>query len=75
MGDVRTLSRLSLRTDQVIEFHWAPLPEPPAEFLKLPGARAWFEQLKIMRERDIQSLHRFVLRYESSTTNPVTPLP
>lgn len=60
MGDARQLSRLSLRTDQVLEFHWSPLPELPAEASKLPGMRAWYEQLRLMRERDIQSFHRLV---------------
>lgn len=73
MGNERTLSRLSLRTDQVLEVHFDRYPEPPPEMLKLPGVRSWWEQMKVMRERDIQSLHRFVLRYESSTQNPVTP--
>ena len=66
MGDSRQLSRLSLRTDQVLEFHWGPLPELPAEAAKLPGLRAWYDQLRLMRERDIQSFHRLVANISGS---------
>lgn len=68
MGDARQLSRLSLRTDQILELHFTPLPEPPPEMMKLPGVRSWFEQLKIMRERDVQALNRLVARFQSPVT-------
>lgn len=67
MGDSRALSRMSLRQDQVLEFHLTPLPEPPPEAMKLPGMRQWFEQLRLMRERDTQSLYRLVNNLQISS--------
>lgn len=60
MSVATDLSRKSLRKDQVLEIHFSPIPEPPPEMMKLPGVRAWFEQLKLMRERDTQSFQRMV---------------
>lgn len=53
------LSRRSLRRDQVLELHLAPLPVPPEAMLKLPGVREWWEQMMLARERDQQALHRW----------------
>lgn len=60
MSKATDLSRRSLRRDQILEIHFSPLPEPPPETMKLPGFRAWFEQLKVMRERDTQAIQHFV---------------
>ena len=60
MSKAIDLSRRSLRKDQLLEIHFSPLPEPPPEMMKLPGVRVWFQQLKLMRERDTQALQRFV---------------
>ena len=68
----RALSRISLRKDQVLEIHFTPLPEPPAEMMKLPGVRTWIEQLKLMRERDTQALQRLVNNLQVSSNNTGT---
>lgn len=60
MSTATDLSRRSLRRDQILELHFSPIPEPPPEMMKLPGVRAWFEQLKLMRERDTQCFQRMV---------------
>lgn len=60
MSKALDLQRKSLRRDQVLEIHFAPIPEPPAELLRMPGMRAWFDQLRLMRERDTQAFQRFV---------------
>lgn len=67
MVTFKDLSRISLRTDQVLEIHFTQLPEPPPEFLKLPGAANWFRDLKLARERDIQAFHRLVNNISSLT--------
>jgi hypothetical protein len=69
MNKATVLSQRSLRRDQVLEIHFSPLPEPPPEMMKLPGVRAWFEQMKLMRDRDIQSFHRLVNNLQISSNN------
>lgn len=54
------ISRKSLRRDQVLEVHFLPWPEPPPNMMKLPGVADWWNQMKLARERDVQSLHRLV---------------
>jgi hypothetical protein len=73
MGDARTLSRLSLRQDQIIELNLDRLPEPPASMMKLPGVASWFNQMKLARERDTQALYRMVnnMKGSSGMTVPV----
>jgi hypothetical protein len=66
MGDARQLSRISLRQDSVLSFRLSPLPEPPEEMMKLPGVSKWFEQLRIMRERDIKAISDVVMHLRSS---------
>lgn len=69
MGDERTLSRLSLRRDQVLEVHFDKLPDPPPEMMKLPGVASWFNSMKLVRERDIQAFHRLVNNLQISSNN------
>jgi hypothetical protein len=66
MATFKDLSRISLRTDQVLEVHFDKLPEPPPEMLKLPGVASWFRDLKLMRERDVQAFQRLVVRFQST---------
>lgn len=54
------LSRLKLRSDQLVEIHLAELPVPPERMAKLPGVQEWFMQMKLLRERDQQALHRML---------------
>lgn len=60
MGDATALSRKSLRPDQILELHLTPFPDPPPEMMKLPGVAAWWQQMRLTRERDMQALHRLV---------------
>lgn len=45
------------------------MPEPPPEMMKLPGVRQWFEQLKLMRDRDTQCFQRMVNNLQISSNN------
>lgn len=70
------LSRISLRQDQILELHWSPLPEPPPNMMKLPGVAEWWAQMKLARERDVQSFHRLVVNLQIRANSPATtPLP
>lgn len=60
MSKAIELSRRSLRRDQILELHLSQLPEPSPQLLKMPGFADWFQQLKLMRERDMQALERLV---------------
>lgn len=60
MPESVSVSRKSLRRDQVLEIHFAPWPDPPPGVLNIPGAREWWSQMKLIRERDTQSFHRLV---------------
>lgn len=66
------LSRLTLRKDQLIELHIAPLPEPPENFLKLPGAAQLWSSLKLSRERDQQAFHRMVQQMGTAVAAAMT---
>ena len=68
MGDERQLRRIALRQDQILELHFDRLPEPPPESIKLPGMRLWVEQLRLMRERDTQALHRLLNNLNASSS-------
>lgn len=67
MPTFKDLSRISLRTDQILELHFDKLPEPPPEMMKLPGVANWFRDMKLMRERDVQAFHRLVNNISSLT--------
>jgi hypothetical protein len=69
MSKANELSRRSLRTDRVIELSLAPWPDPPPNMMKLPGVSEWWAQMKLARERDIQSLHGLAVRYQIQTTD------
>jgi hypothetical protein len=70
------LSRISLRRDQVLEIHFDKLPAPPDAFLKLPGAREWWQALLLHDERRIQAFHRLVNNLQISANNTsMTPVP
>lgn len=57
MPTSRQLSRISLRTDQVLEVQFSPWPVPLPQLLKLPGFSQWWDELKLARERDIQTFN------------------
>lgn len=72
MSKAQTLSRTSLRRDQILEVHFAPLPEPPPEMLKLPGVSQWWERMKLSRERDVQALHSLINNLQISANSPLS---
>jgi hypothetical protein len=63
------LSRLSLRNDQVLELHLSPLQDLPPEAAKLPGIKAFWDQMRLMRERDTQAFHRLVNNISSRVSS------
>jgi hypothetical protein len=54
------LSRLKLRSDQLVEIHLDKIPEPPDQMRRLPGVEAWFQWLRLKEERDQQAFHRML---------------
>lgn len=60
----KQLARISLRDDQPLEIHFRPFPEPAPELLKLPGMAKLLADMKLMRESDVESLQRMVLRLQ-----------
>lgn len=70
MATERDLSRISLRKDQVVELHLDKFPEPPAAMMKLPGVAQWWSEMRLMRERDIQALYRFVNNINATQLDP-----
>jgi len=75
MGDSISLSRHSLRRDQVLELHFAQLPTPPAAMLKLPGVAEWWREMLIQDERRIQAFHRMVNNLQISSNQTGNPSP
>lgn len=66
------LSRLKLRSDQLVEIHLDKIPEPPETFRKLPGAEAWFQQWRLKGERDQQALHRMLTQINGNIAQAMT---
>lgn len=60
MADEATLRRLSKRKDMVLEIQWAQWPEPQPQLLRMPGFNEWWLQLKLARNRDIESIARLI---------------
>mgnify|MGYP001167276457 CR=1 FL=1 len=69
MATTKELSRISLRTDQVLEIHFDRFPELPPEAAKLPGMQNWITGMKLVRERDVQAFHRLVNNVSSISSN------
>ena len=55
------IQRLAVQPTAVVEVELSPFPEPPPELLRLPGMKTWFESLKLMRQRDKETLQRLLL--------------
>lgn len=60
MASDRQLSRIALRRDQILEVQFGPWPDPPPEMSRLPGVNNWWQQLKLARERDVNSIDRML---------------
>lgn len=67
------LSRIALRRDQILELHFDKMPSPSEAFLKLPGARDWWQAMLLHDERRIQAFHRLVNNLQISTNNTSNP--
>src|SRR5262245_37930149 len=62
----RKLSRLKLRSDQLVEIHLDKIQAPPEQMRRLPGVESWFQQLRLKEERDQQALHRMSTQINGS---------
>lgn len=69
----RKLSRLALRSDQLVEIHLDKMPEPPEQMMRLPGVSAWFAQMRLKEERDQQSLHRMLTQLNGNIAAAAEP--
>lgn len=69
MGNELELSRRAVRQDLVTEVLFDRLPDPPVEMLKLPGVSKWITDMRLARERDIQALHRLVVKLNRLTND------
>lgn len=69
----RKLSRLKLRSDQLVEIHLDKMPEPPPEMIRLPGVAAWFSGMRLKEERDQQSLHRMLTQLNGRIAEAMEP--
>lgn|SRR5574342_770517 len=67
------LSRLKLRSDQLVEIHLDKIPEPPEQMRRLPGVEAWFQQLRLKEERDHQSFHRMLTQLNGNIAQAAQP--
>lgn len=72
MSKEQTLSRMSLRQDQVLEFKMDRLPKPPDNMMKLPGVSPWWQQMELSRERDTQAIYRLVNNLSGSQAASAT---
>lgn len=70
MASPLQLSRTALRRDQILEVQFAPWPEPPPQLLKMPGFNEWWQQMKLVRERDIHTMQRLINNLGIATSTP-----
>lgn len=64
------LSRTALRRDQILEVQFSPWPEPPPEMLRLPGVQTWWNEMKLVRERDITTFKKLINNLGIATSTP-----
>lgn len=55
------VQRLAMQPVSVTDVNLVPLPEPPERLMRLPGMAEWVAELKLMRERDRETLQRLIL--------------
>lgn len=60
MPSATDLRRIALRRDKILEVQWAELPEAPPQLMKLPGFQEWYQQLKLLRERDVRTFGNLI---------------
>lgn len=70
MADEATLRRISKRQDQVLEIQWGPWPEPPATLRRIAGVDEWWQQMKLARNRDIDTLNKLVVNLQIASSTP-----
>lgn len=64
------LSRIAKRRDQILEVQFAPMPEAPPQLLRLPGFQEFYLNLKLLRERDIQTFQNLINNLGIATSTP-----
>ncbi len=64
------LSRIARRRDQVLEAQFAPMPECPPQLLRIPGMLELYTNLKLTRERDIQTFQNIINNLGIATSTP-----
>ena len=64
------VSRIALRRDQILEVQFSPWPEPSPQMLKLPGVQEWWNEMKLARERDINTLQKLINNLGIATSTP-----
>lgn len=60
------VERLAQQKIRVTEVHLSGLPDIPPSLLKFPGVKEWWNQMKLMRERDQEAFNRLILNRENS---------
>jgi hypothetical protein len=70
MADEATLRRISKRHDQVLEIQWSELPEPPETLKRIPGVDQWWQQMRLVRNRDIETLNKLVVNLQIASSTP-----
>ena len=67
------LSRIKLRSDQLVEIHLDKIPEPPEQMMKLPGVSSWFRNMQLKEERDQQAFHRMLTQLSGAIASAAEP--
>jgi hypothetical protein len=70
MPTATDLSRLSKRRDQILEAQFDRFPDAPPQLMRLPGFHEFYESMRLMRERDIQTFKAIVNNLGIATSTP-----
>jgi hypothetical protein len=70
MADEATLRRISKRQDQILEIQWAPWPDPPPALMRIAGVSEWWQQMRLVRNRDIDTLNKLVVNLQIASSTP-----
>lgn len=55
------VQRLAQKKSSVTEIHLSHWPDPPRSLMSMPGMKEWWDQMKLIRERDLEMLYRMSL--------------
>lgn len=70
MPTATDLSRISKRRDQVLEAQFDKFPDADDRLMRMPGFREFYESLRLLRERDIQTFRAIVNNLGVATSTP-----